>query len=583
MPALRRPRLPFRLPARPLALLAVAAVPLAASGCGGSSSSGTSASPASVVPASAPLYVDAIVQPDGSLKTDALATGRRLTGRSNPFTGLLALLQGPTGHTPNYEHAVKPWLGPEAGLFLNSVEAAGAQVASLAAQALLRQALTKALAEGFTGAEGALLGAEGLPHLLGQSSLQGALVLDTSDVAKARSFLDTQAHSVGAHAVSYHGVTFQVATGGISEGIVHSFAVIGTEAGVKGVIDTAAGGATLAGAAAYSKLHGTAEQGRLANAYLDADALSSSVKSGGESLLGVLHGALGSAGQVYASVIPSQNEVALDLDTLPSTIAGSGSSGEATGTTGAQVLSGLPGNAWLAVGIGDLSKELGGSVQGLNILGELASTFKLGSIGVGGMFAPLHSHSLNVSRDLLSWMGPTGVYVAGSNVLALQAAVVISSKDPARSRAAVGKLAQAYREAGGMVASTSIPGTETAVTVKLPSFPLALVIADGQGKFVIGLGEASVQEALSPQSTLAGSALYTTAEQALGQGIKPSAAVEFHTLLGLIETLNLNQLPSFSGLAKGLQSLSGLAAGGGASLAGGVKRARVVLSLQPAG
>lgn len=572
------PRVRFA-PAAPLAtaLAAVLAAALLASGCGSSSTSGTSASPASVVPAGAPLYLDAVVQPTGSLETETLAAGRRLTGRSNPFTGLVQLLQGPTGHAPDYAHEVKPWLGSEAGVFLSSVEAAGSRVASLAVQSLLRGALTKALSEGFTGAESALLGSEGLTHLLGQSTLQGALVLDTSDVAKARSFLQAQAHSVQAHPVTYRGVTFEVATGGIAEGVVKSFAVIGTEAGVKGVIDTAVGGASLAHAAAYSKLHDSAEPGRIANAYLDTQALSASIGHSGESPLGLFQGVLGPVGQAYVSAIPTASSVTLDLDTLPA--AGSGS-GEPSGTTGAQVLSGLPGGAWLAIGIGDLDKELGNNSQGLSLLANLASTFKLGTIGLGAMFAPLHSHSLNVSRDLLSWMGPTGVYAAGSNVLSLQAAVVITSKDPARSRAAVSKLAQAYREAGGQVENTSIPGTDAAVLVKLPNFPLALTIADGQGKFVLGLGQASVQEALSPQSTLAGSALYANAEKALGSGIKPSVAIEFHTLSSLIESLGLAQTPGFSGIASALQPLSNLSAGGGQTLSGGVKRARLVLALQ---
>lgn len=577
-PSRLRPRAP-RARFAPAALLAaILAVSLLASGCGGSSTSGTGASPATVVPASAPLYIDAVVRPSGSLEAETLAAGRRLTGRSAPFAGLVKLLQGPTGHAPDYDREVKPWLGAEAGIFLSSVEAAGSQVASLAAQSLLRAALTKALSEGLPGAEAALIGGEGLPHLLAQSSLQGALVLDTSDVAKARSFLQTQARSAKAHPVTYRGVTFEAATGGIAEGVVKDFAVIGTETGVKGVIDTAAGGASLAHAPAYSKLTGSAESGRIANAYLDTRALSASIGRSGESPLGLLQGVLGSVGQAYVSVIPTAHSVAIDLDTLP---AGSSSnSGEPSSTTGAQVLSGLPGSAWLAIGIGDLGKELGNSTQGLSTLANLLSTFKLGSIGIGAAFAPLHSRSLNVSRDLLSWMGPTGVYVAGSNVLSLQAAVVVTSKDPARSRAAVSKLGRAYRESGGEVQGTSIPGTDAAVLVKLPNFPLALTIADGQGKFVLGLGQASVQEALNPQSTLAGSPLYTNAEKALGGGIKPSAAVEFHTLSSLIESLGLSQAPGFSGIASALQPLSSLAAGGGQTLSGGVKRARLVLALQ---
>ncbi len=185
-----------------------------------------------------------------------------------------------------------------------------------------------------------------------------------------------------------------------------------------------------------------------------------------------------------------------------------------------------------------------------------------------------------MQRDLLSWAGATGVYVSGSSVLSLQAAVVIDSTNPARSREAVAKLAQAYREAGGQTSPTSVPGTETAVTVKLPNFPLTLTLAYGQGKFVAGIGPASIQEALNPQSTLAGTSNYNAAASALGQGIQPSALVEVHTLSGLIESLGLNETPGFSGFASAVAPLSAIAVGGGESLPDGVTRARVVLGLQ---
>ena len=566
----------------PLALAATAIALLALSSCGSSSPSGTSASPATVVPASAPLYIDAVVQPTGALKSDALAAGSHLTGRQDPFTGLLKLLQGPSGKTPSYASEVKPWLGPEGGVFLSSIGAGGGQATSSAAQGLLQEALAKALSEGLSGAEAALLGSEGLPHLLGQSTIQGALVLDTTDPDKARSFLESQAHSAGAHSESYQGVSYQVAPDGIAEGIVHRFAVIGSEAGLKSVIETAAGGASLAHASAYSTLASTAEAGRLANVYLESEALSRSAQGSNDaaSLLAVLRGLLGQSRQIYASLIPSASSVALDVDTLSTS---TGPTGGGSGTSGAQVLRGLPGSAWLAIGVGDLGKDLGGGSQGLSALAKLASTIKIGSFGIAKVFAPLSSPAIDVQRDLLSWMGATGIYVSGSSILNLQAAVVIDSKNPAASRAAVAKLASAYREAGAETSSTSIPGTETAVTVKLPDFPLALTIADGQGKFVLGLGASSIEEALNPQSTLAGGTLYSSAASALGQGIQPSAAIEFRTLDGLIESLGLNQAPGFSGIASALTPLSSLAAGGGESLSDGVKRARAVLGLQASG
>jgi Protein of unknown function (DUF3352) len=545
-----------------------------------------------VTPASTPLYVDAVVRPEGSLKSDATSAASTLTGRQKPFEGLLKLLAGPTGKTPSYSKEVEPWLGPHAGVFLSAVDLARAQ------GLLGGELLKKALSEGLTGLEAALLGQGGLSAALSSSAAQGALVLDTTDVNKARSFLEAQAHSAGAHSESYRGVTYQVSPNGVAEGVVHRFAVIGSEAGLKSVIDTAAGGPSLAGVAAYTKLTSSAEPGALANAYFSPEALARSAKaavSGEEasSILPLVEGLLDNPGQLYLSVIPSATTVAIDLDTLPpaSSTSSSSTSGESSthpssesspagSMTGAQVLRGLPGSAWLAIGIGDLGKTVGNSTQGLRALASLASGVSLGSISLGAAFAPLSSHALDVQRDLLSWMGATGVYVSGSSVLSLQAAVVITSKNPARSRAAVATLAQAYREAGGQTSPTSVPGTETAVTVKLPNFPLTLTLAYGQGKFVAGIGPASVQEALSPQSTLAGTSNYNAAASALGQGIQPSALVEVHTLSGLIESLGLNETPGFSGFASAIAPLSAIAVGGGESLPGGVKRARVVLGLQ---
>jgi Protein of unknown function (DUF3352) len=577
---------------RALAPLVTAIALGALAGCG-SSTSGTAVSPATAVPASAPLYIDAVVQPSGSLKSDATAAGRTLTQRSDPFTGLLQLLQGPTGKAPDYAKEVKPWLGVNAGLFLDSVDVKGSQ-------GLLREALNKALAEGLNGAEAALLGSGGLTGLLGQRALQGALVLDTTDAGKARSFLETQAHSVDAHSASYRGIAYQVAPDGIAEGIVHSFAVIGSEAGIKSVIDTELGAPSLAQAPAYTKLASTAESGRLANVYLSPEQLTASVKApgGDEAVLQLLQGLLGNAGQIYISLIPSPSSIALDVDTLPPATAnesqpatsGSGSSSEGSGspssgssTSGAQVLRGLPGNAWLAIGVGDLDKTFGNSLQGLHALASLVSGINIDSFSLEKVFAPLSSPTIDVRRDLLSWMGATGVFVSGSSILSLQAAVVIDSKDRALSSAAIPALSRAYRAAGGEVSPTSIPGAEAAVSIKLPNFPAALTLADGQGKFVFGLGAASAQEAFKPQSTLAGSATYNAAAATLGQGIQPSALVDFRTLLGIVESLS-GEASGLSGIASALQPLDALAVGGGESLSNGVKRSRVVLGLQqPAG
>ncbi|HKH79306.1 MAG TPA: hypothetical protein VJ996_04745, partial [Solirubrobacteraceae bacterium] len=206
-----------------------------------------------------------------------------------------------------------------------------------------------------------------------------------------------------------------------------------------------------------------------------------------------------------------------------------------------------------------------------------------------GLLTPLSLLSANTAqarRDYLSWMGDAGVFASGTSVLELKGGVVIDSKSPAASRAAVAKLQSALRSAGGEATTASIPGTEAAVEAKLTGLPVTLVIADGraadgQTKFVMGLGAASIQDALNPPSTMSGSSSYSAAQTALGEGIQPSIAVNFSTLLSLLEGVGLGEDPTVSKFVPYLRSSTTLS-GGGKSLGGGVERLRLVLGLAPA-
>ena len=93
---------------------------------------------------------------------------------------------------------------------------------------------------------------------------------------------------------------------------------------------------------------------------------------------------------------------------------------------------------------------------------------------------------------------------------------------------------------------------------------------------------ASVQDALKPSSTLAGSATLSAAASALGEGVQPSLLVDFPQLLGLLEGVGLSEDPTISGLLPDLRTLSTLA-GGGHGLGGGIERTRIVAGLQPTG
>ena len=516
------------------------------------------------MPAAAPVYLGLTVRPTGAEQTGAEAAGRELTGRSEPYAGLVALLQTPGSPKLDYKRDVAPWLGPQAGLFLGS----------LASAESLLGPVTKALTSKSE-------------LSLKPGSLDGAIVMDTTDASAARSFLAGQAKHAGAHATSYRGVSYEVAAGGVAFGLVGRFAVIGSETGLRAVIGTTQGEAALSAAGGYSKLTAAAPAGAIGHLFLNPTAAKPAAAAGGG-----LPALLGAGRQVNVSLIASGNSLTVDVDSLAR---GAGSGGLLTpDPEAAQALSQLPGDSWLALGLGHAGTNLAADVAGLRAVGGLlggeggAGTLSLGSL-LAGLTKPLGilgAPTAAAHRDFRSWMGSAGVFASGSSVLELKAAVVISSNDAAASRAAVAKLGVALRRAGVEVARASIAGTEAALAARLPGVPLQLDVAAGPGadgpKFVLGLGEASVKAALAPAETLANSPSRSAAASALGEGIEPSALADVPTLLALLESVGLTEDPSLAGALPYLRATTTVA-GGGRSLGGEVDRYKVVVGLKPSG
>jgi len=544
-------------------------------GCGSTHTSGTSADPAGVVPAIAPLYAGATVRPQGARRTAALSAGRALTHQADPYLRLLGTLQTPGSPALNFNSDVAPWLGPHAGIFLTSPSTSSS--------------LTTLLEQGLLGSSSA---SGAFPFTA--SGAQGAIVLDTSDAAKASSFLDAQAAHAGAHATSYRGVSYRSTAGGVAFGLVDRFAVIGSEAGMHGVIDTALGGPSLARASGYSRLLASAPGGAVAHVYSNlAGPRTTATQQGLAGVLGLLTG----GHQANVSLVPSASSLALDADTLQTGPASATGGLLSADPQAAQALSELPGESWLAIGLGDLGSTLTQDVHALRALASLAGTGSEGPTPglslqglLEGMTTPLSelgASSAQARRDFASWMDSAGIFASGASLLELRAGVVLTSSNPALSRAAVAKLAGQLRKAGGSVQPVTIAGTEAAVGARLSGLPVVLDIAagrdsSGQARFVLGLGEASVATALNPPSTLASAASHSVAAATLGEGIQPSIMVNFPTLLTLLEGVGLTNDPAISGFLPYLRSATTLV-GGGHSLSSEMQRFRLILGLQPAG
>jgi hypothetical protein len=570
---LHRRRRPARTYAKPACLALVAALCAALAGCGSGSSTGTTADPASVVPAAAALYAGATVRPGGAQRTAALAAGKTLTHEADPYLRLLGALQTPGSAPLSFSRDIAPWLGPHAGIFVTSLGSSSA-LPSLLEQGLLGRSSAGAFAFGNNGA-------------------QGAIVLDTTDSSKALSFLDAQAAKAGAHATSYRGVSYELTGGGVAFGLVDHFAVIGSESGVRGVIETSLGGAALARTSDYSKLLAAAPSEALAHIYSNPS--SPTHGSNPEGLAGIFQ-VLAGAHASNISLVASASSLTLDADALAS---GSSAAGGllAPDPEGSQALDELPAESWLAIGLGHLSATLDQDVQDLQGLASLPSALGGGGpestagISIGGLLqgllTPLRvlgAPNAQARTAFASWMGSAGIFASGASLLELKAAVVIGSKDPAASRAAVAELAAQLRKLGGSVTHVSIAGTEAAVAARVSGLPVVLDIADGraangQTKFVLALGEASVPAALNPSSTLASAAPRTAAATSLGEGIQPSLIVNFPTLLGLFEGVGLLEAPSISKFVPYLRAATTLA-GGGRELGNEIERFRLSFGLQ---
>jgi hypothetical protein len=585
--------LPFgqSLPTRPhaiaRALPAITAALLAAAlaGCGSSSTPGTSADPAQVVPATTPLYVGATVRPSGAEQTAALAAARALTHQADPYLRLLAALQTPGSPALSFKREVAPWLGPHAAVFLSSLGASSS--------------LLTLLQQGLLGSSSATAT---FPFANGAGSAQGAIVLDTSDEAKARSFLDAQAKRAGAHAGAYRGFSYQVSAGGLAFAVVRRFAVIGSEAALHSVIDTALGGASLAHASGYRTLLASAPAQALAHVYSNPASPAGSAPapaaqaSGQEGLAGAL-ALLGGGREANVTLVPSATSIALDADTLAHPTGAPGGL-LSSSAQGAQTLAQLPGESWLAVGLGSVSSTLANDVQGLRGLLSIASASPeapaSGTLNLKGLFeglftplAALGADTAQAKQDFQSWMGSAGIFASGASLLELKAAVVIESTNPARSRAAVSELGAQLAKTGGSLTSTALGGIEAAVGARLPGLPVVLDIAagrasDGHAKFVLGLGEASVGAALDPSSALSGAASYSAASSALGETIKPSIMFDVPTFISLLEAVGLTEDPTISKFVPYLRTLTTLD-GGGRTLGTEAQRFRLVAGLPPAG
>ena len=507
------------------ALSALAACATLVAGCGSSGSASPGGDPATLIPASSPFYAAAVLRPSGTLKANVDSASQKLLRVKDPAARIQALLAPALGRVGlDYKRDVAPWLGAHAGLFLNS---------------------------------------------LGGATPDGAAVIATSDAAKARSTLmRAAARTSGAAPVthSYRGVSYELA-GTTAEGIVGTFAVIGSEAGLRSVIDVRDGANSLAADPTYqSSLAGVPKDLSLATVYAQPRALLAAAvqaagtqprtaKQTGEiALLQRLGRVIGSNG-IVAALTVADHAIGVQASS-------NGSQPSTAGGGGGSTLAGLPADSWLALGAGDIGTALTRDLATLQSISRAGH----GQLRIGGALASLRGFDLQ--RDLLSWAGNLGLFVRGTGLTDLGAAIVITSKNRAASRAAVPRIAaliQAALGKGSTAKRLVLPGVDAGVAVTPASIPIAIDVVNAGARFVIGLGDASVSAALHPAKRFSSSAIYAAASSTLGAGVRPVFVLDFASALTLLNNLGQGSNSSLTRIAPYLHALTSVSVGVGHS------------------
>jgi hypothetical protein len=495
----------LRSPARRLALVAAAAIALPIAGCGSSSdssSSGGATDPASAIPISAPFYLEATVRPTGKDKTDLEAAASKILRTNDPAAKLRELIdKAGKDQGKSYEKDIDPWLGQKAAVAIT----------------------------GF---------AAGKPNF--------AVVVNSTDDGKAADLINSD--SSYSDKRSFEGTDYRFdpkdATAG---GVVKHFLVIGSEPAFKQVAHLLnKGGDSLATNQDLRDAR-SATGNRPGFMFVDLQGLLRTVASSAASSLGPSQ--LSALNGIFQRFRAFGVGITADAQAVRMTVASVGAKNTGNGPATALPLDKVPGDAWLAFS----QKDIGTSIQRvLDALGSSAGSITQLETATG----------LKVKEDLLSWMGDANLFVEGDSVPALGGALVVQSKDPAKTRVAIDKLkrllTQFNQRPGGAPA-----GTSDGFSVPLGSGGQRLQIGLAGNRFVIAVGAKALRDAIHPSSTLSSSANFQSASGLLGNAAKPSFYLDFQTLTRFI-ALASNGSASFAQAKPYLDAFTALVGGGSA-------------------
>ncbi len=234
----------------------------------------------------------------------------------------------------------------------------------------------------------------------------------------------------------------------------------------------------------------------------------------------------------------------------------------------AELLAGLPGDAWGAM-----------AVPGLGKAAESTLNSFAGAIGGAAVAGQVkQATGLDLSQDIFSWVGDVGGFVRGADEASLDGALVIEATDDAKAEAAFGKLIGLIGKQSGVAPRpVKVDGADAAFALPATGADKPIVMARGEGRVVVGYGDAATTAALEGDGGLGDSEVYGDAKDVLGDDVSPSFLLSMPAVITLVDAMGETDA-DFEEARPYLETLGSIASGGKAD--GDRIESRVAVSLK---
>ena len=425
------------------------------------------------VPAGAVGYMNVFIRPSNSQKQALDELLQKFPGIDSTDDAIEKLIEladeGLAEGGMSYEEDLEPWLGDQVAAFVT---------------------------------EG---GTEELPNF--------AFLVESKDDDAAQDFVEKLAEEddVALEDKTYEGETYQMEEGGgdpVAVAILDGFLVVGSEDAIKDVVDTRAGGETLADDEQFVEATDPLEDDWIGLFYFD---LGGFLAEYGEAAgFGVQEKAafealgLGEEAPQAAILYAQSDSVTFESSGGFGLNGGFGELTELVADEG--LVPDLPRDTWAAYGVPNFGAFFDGLFETFESVPGGVDREQLDAMFYG-------QTGLRLQEDVLSWMEDAGLFVEGTNIQSIGGGLVIESNDPDKTARLLEKIEEVVTQQGVRTRPESAGDLE-GFSVRIPGAP-APVYALAGDRLVVGYGDAAL-DAATDGETLRDSEAFAAAQEAVG-------------------------------------------------------------------